>query len=274
MTRESLLKGSVWKTESDERRSTMLTEAQAERQNAFSNLIILIDDQAEDIAEQHSKPLAGVQAETAYLQQLRQGLEGSSDRITAFFAEGSASQAQPQAINEAEQRVIEVEQQLEQAEANQDRLRDEARRASTLQARLDQVEAENTRLQRELDQARRNNDKPNPLSEKVAELEEQLNAATTEKEEEKAEVARIKGELDRVTSDKEAAESSANDWRQKAIEHGYVEPGSQPDPDPNPEPDKNDEADSQDSAAPEQGRRRRWLPGHGRNLGTQNGGEQ
>lgn len=277
MARDSLLKGSVWKTQSDERRTTTMAEATAERESAFGNLVILIDDQSEDISEQHTKPLDGVRAETAYLLQLHQVLENSGDRITAHFANGGADQAQPQALVAAQQRVVEVEQKLQQAEASQGRLRDEARHASNLQARLDQAEAEKTRLQRELDQARQDSDQPNPLAGRVTELEGQLSTAATEKESAEAEVTRIQGELDQANADKAAAEQSANTWHDRAIEAGYVEPGSQPDPDPAPEPKPDDHIvpGMQEPPAPTRGRRLRdRLPGHGRNQGTQDGGDE
>ncbi len=272
-TRKSLLAGTSWKTESDNRRAASLAEAEQNRGQAMTDLVVTIDDMSEAIAERHEKPVDALNAETAFLSQFREMLVTNGDRVTAFFANGYQQAGADQA------QVQQLQGQVQSLTASQDRLRDEARHASNLQARLDQAEAENARLQRELDQAHRDADQPNPLQARVDELEAQLSTEIAEKEAAQAEVTRLQGELDQAVADKETAEHSANHWHQQAVDLGYVEPDSQPEPDPAPDPATEPDGHvvpGMQEPAPVQGRRRLRdrLPGHGRNQGAQNGGEE
>jgi chromosome segregation ATPase len=236
MTRESLLKGTTIKTTSDNRRAEALTAAKAGRTEAFENLAIVIDDMGEEIAEGHPKEIDGLNAETAFLNQLREGLEGNGSRIATLFANSGATQAQPQALGESEdrQRADQAEQQLRMVQAHQERLRAEARQASDLQAQLDIKGRELTTVRSQLSDAR------GTIGTLTNDLEEATTAKTEAERllrEAQATIGTLTTERDDAIAAKERAEISADAWHQTAVELGYIEPGSQPEPDPEPEPD-------------------------------------
>jgi|GEM_PF-3182200 len=248
--------------------TTRYTDAVADAHGALIGI-------AESAASRHSKPVDARNAAATLLEHFAQGVAIHGDRIV-----DSIGQMEQQTDGANQAQVQQLQGQVQALTASQDRLRDEARHASNLQARLDQAEAENARLQRELDQAHRDADQPNPLQTRVDELEAQLRTATADKEAAQAENTRLQGELDQAVADKEAAEQSANHWHQQAVDLGYVEPGSQPAPDPTPGPVVHEPDDhvvpGMQEPAPRQGRRRLRdrLPGHGRNQGAQDGGEE
>jgi len=182
-TRKSLLAGTSWKTESDSRRAASLAEAEQNRNQAMTDLVVTIDDMSEAIAEQHPKPVDALSAESAFLNQLRDTLVVSGDRITAFFANGYQPAGVDQTqVHELSSRNQELEQELAAVQGNQDDLQRSAQRASDLQIQVNELEREQSRLQTEV-------------------------ATLTD------ENARLRGELDRAESDKEAAVESSNAWQ-------------------------------------------------------------
>lgn len=252
--RESLLKGSVWKTQSDEKRSRALTKAKEERGNAFTRLAIVIDDTSEDISERHPKTVDGLNAETAYLTAVGDWLETNRPRLVTHFANGYAEGAPLElGVTQVPVDQTALQSQIRELESAQDELSREALNSSNLKAEnqvltstISTLQAEITRLQEERDQLRRDADQPSPLTLQVSGLLRQLseaNAATQEAETElhaaQGRIAELENDLIEAKGLKDEAIESAHRWHDIARAHGYVD-SSEPD---HPEPEITDPPD-------------------------------
>ena len=169
--RESLLKGTTFKTTSDSRRALALKEAETARTNAFQDLVIVIDDMAEDISEAHTKPIDGLNAETAFLRQFGEMITTNGDRLTQHFANGYAQA--DNALGELETvrgELGSVQRQLAESQQTNEALRRSAYEASDIQSHLAVAQRELIDAQEEINRLRREADKPNPLQNEVDQL--------------------------------------------------------------------------------------------------------
>ena len=209
-------------------------------------------------AAQHDNPTDAMNAAADLLERFADGVQSNGDAIVASLAQQQAASTVQVA------QVRELESQVAALQANNADLERGARRASNLQAQLDQAEAKNNRLERELlasqaevQELKSNADKPNPLSERVRQLEAEnsdLKAKLTKAEQEKTDLERQLQEAQQANQPQSQVPSPPPAAPEPDGQSGVSEPmvgGFQGEGD-NPTP------------------RRGWfsrLPGHGRNQG-------
>lgn len=206
MARESLLKGTSFKTTSDDRRAVALEEAQQGRSTAFENLVIVIDDMAESISEGHDKPIDGLTAEKAFLEQLTEGLTSNGGRITQHFANGYAVSDDAGELESVRGELGTAQQQLVEVEQTNAELRRSATEASNLQAQL-------LVLQQELIDERA----------KVTALQTEVSQLTTEK-----------ADLERELNEEKQAHGRTKDELGELRQQRVDPPSPSPQPDPEP----------------------------------------
>ena len=172
MTRISLLDSVDLKDRIVGLTQQQLDEATERRSTAFTNVVMTIEDIAENIAEQHRKPVDGLIAEASYLERLDEGLKSNRSEITAGF---SSRTTKPDMVQARE--LDAVRGQLAEAQdANAD-LQRSAQRVSDLEITNEQLERDKSSLksqlaasQAETERLKREADKPNPLKQENEQL--------------------------------------------------------------------------------------------------------
>lgn len=209
MTRTSLLDSVDLKDRIGTLTQQQLDEAAERRSAAFTSVIMTIEDLAENIADQHRKPVDGLIAEATYLERLDAGLKDNRDQITAGFSSPQPSSNQNQAVE-----LEAVRGQLAEAEnANAD-LQRSARRVSELEITNGQLERDKSSLesqlaaaQAEVSRLKAEADKPNPLQAANQQLTQENQRLTREKKELEAQVSSITERLTEANARADAAEA-------------------------------------------------------------------